>query len=141
MRIGVLALLTCSLLAGPRPAPASRIENRTTQAWKVGLGSWVAGTVRIREAGGHTELASLDGAGYLLKPGKSIDLEILPTRNSLALQVTFSAAGESGSSASIFISQGNPGDQPTLNINPAPAVHVNKTLYGRSREGAFVLID
>jgi hypothetical protein len=147
MRMGTLVILACSLLGGPSPNPAraadvpiSRVENRTFQAWKVSMGDWTAGMVRIREAGSPVELARLrsEGEGYFLMPGKAVDLEILPTGNCLALQITFSLP--SGPAASIFISQGNPGDPHTLNINPSPAVRVDRTFYGRARSGAFVQI-
>jgi hypothetical protein len=148
MRIGPVVLLACALLAGPAPArtpdnPVSRVENRTVQAWKLGMGLWVAGMIRIREAGGSTELARLKGQGetFFLMPGKAVDMEILPTRDCLALQVTFSMPAGAGSSASVFISQGNPGDPHTLNINPSPTVHVNRAFYGQARRGAFITID
>jgi hypothetical protein len=148
MRIGPVALLACALLAAPAPArpldnSVSRVENRTVQAWKLGMGAWVAGMIRIREPGGSTELASLkkEGEAYFLMPGKAVDIEILPTRNCLALQVTFSMPAGPGASASVFISQGNPGDPHTLNINPSTAVHVERAFYGQPRRGAFVHID
>jgi len=147
MRIGLVALLTCALCAGPAAArtpgnPVSRVENRTVQAWKLGMGQWVAGKIRIREAGGSTELASLkdQGEAFFLMPGKAVDMEIVPTRDCLALQVIFSMPA-SGSSASVFISQGNPGDPHTLNINPSPTVHVDRAFYGQARRGAFITID
>ncbi len=147
MRMDIFVILACAILGGPCPssaraadAPISRVENRTFQAWKVSVGDWTAGMVRIREAGGRAELASLrgEGEGYYLMPGKAVDLEVLPTGNCLALQITFSRP--SGPAASIFISQGNPGDPHTLDINPSPAVRVDKDFYGRAGSGAFVLI-
>jgi hypothetical protein len=153
MRIGVLAILFCWLLAGTCPASArtpdaqsSRVENHTQQTWKVSVGSWAAGMIRIREAGSRIELASLkgEGEGYLLEAGKAVEMEILPTKKCLALQVRFAmVAMPSGgvSGASIFVSQGNPGDQHTLNINDSPVVHVDKAFYGKPREGTFVRIN
>jgi hypothetical protein len=121
----------------------SRVENRTGQAWKLSMGNWAAGMIRIREAGGRTELASLreQGEGFFLMPGKAVDMEVLPTRNSLALQVVFSMPSGPSGTASIFFSQGNPGDPHTLNINPSPAVHVDRNKYGQARSGPFVRIE
>jgi hypothetical protein len=95
MRIGVLAILFCWLLAGTCPASArtpdaqsSRVENHTQQTWKVSVGSWAAGMIRIREAGSRIELASLkgEGEGYLLEAGKAVEMEILPTKKCLHLR-------------------------------------------------------
>jgi hypothetical protein len=151
VRIGALILLAGSFLGGPGMIPAraadgviSRVENRTYQAWKLSMGNWVAGMVRIREAGSRTELASLreEGEDFFLMPGKAIDMEVLPTRNCLALQVVFSMPSGPSGTASVFISQGNPGDPHTLNINESPAVHVDRSRYGQARNGGpFVLIN
>lgn len=145
MRTALLALLVLPLLAG-RPAVVtapqpSRVENHAAQACKVAMGSWVAGEIQIRPAGGTTDLARLkrQGEGYLLESGQAVDLLVLPDRNGLALQVTFAMASGSGG-GSIYISQGRPGDPHTLNINEGPELHVDKGRYGRARDGAFVLI-
>ncbi|MDR3672725.1 MAG: hypothetical protein P4L36_17900 [Holophaga sp.] len=148
--MGALALLAFTFLGGPGLVPAraadvaiSRVENRTYQAWKLSMGNWAAGMIRIRETGSHNELANLrtEGEGFFLMPGKAVDMEILPTRNCLALQVVFSMPNGASGAASVFISQGNPGDPHTLNINPSPAVHVDRSRYGRAGNGPFVLIN
>jgi len=62
----------------------------------------------------------------------------------LALQVRFAmvAAPNGGvSGGSVFVSQGNPGDQHTLNINDSPVVHVDRAFYGKPRAGTFVRIN
>jgi hypothetical protein len=144
MRIGILAFLSCTLVAGPSPVdvPASRVENRAGQTYLVIMGSYVAGRVHIREAGGRTELARLNAEGdsFRLEPGKAVDITFLPTKNGLALQVRFSTLNGSGVSSSVFVSQGLPRDKPTLNINEGPSVHLEKAFFGQSRNGAFVVI-
>jgi hypothetical protein len=146
MRTGIFALLAVSLLAGTRPriaeVPVSRIENQAAQPWKLILGKRVAGIIRIRPTGTPAGAAKLEGEGeaYVIQPGQSVDMAVLPTRDSLALEVVFSKVDGSGSTASIYISQGNRSDPHTLNINESPSVSVDRTCYGRSGNGPFVRI-
>jgi hypothetical protein len=149
MRTAILAILALPLLAGtppkrvrPEPGQVSRIENKSSAAWQLGMGQRVAGEIQVRPAGSHDAPASLqkEGDTFTLVPGQAFDMKVLPTKQNLALQVTFSTVGGSAG-ASIFISQGNPGDPHTLNINESKAVHVDKARYGHNRAGAFVTID
>jgi hypothetical protein len=144
MRTGALVILACSLLAAQRPpGPASRVENRTPQAWKLAMGRWVAGTVQVRPGGRRVAPASLkaEGDAYLLAPGAAVEIKVLPDRNGLALQVVFMPVSAPGAGASIFISQGLPADPPTLNINPNPTVRIERDRYGHAADGPFVLIQ
>jgi len=151
MRTPITALLASALLAwagpvtasGPVQAPSSRVENRSTHAWRVGMGFWVAGEIRVHRSQDHAELARLKNQGdnYILGAGEAVDLKVLPTRNGLALQVTFRPVDGRGTAANVYISQGNPGDRHTLNVNDAPTVQVDKTCYGRSEAGPFVVIQ
>lgn len=146
MRTAMMAILTLTLMAGPRQAPVkaqvSRIENRTDQPWKLTLDKWVAGAIRIRQAGAATGAASLEreGAAYVIGVGQAIEMTVQSTRNCLALELVLSRMDGTGPAASIYISQGNPGDPHTLNINDAPSVRVERTFYGHSGTGAFVQI-
>jgi hypothetical protein len=151
MRTGILATLAAVSLAGAVPAPVrgpvdmpfSRVENRSPQAWRVGMGRWVAGEIRIQQPDGRAEIARLkrEGEGFVMQAGQTVHLKVLPTRGSLALQVTFSRVDGAGVPASVFVSQGNPGDKPTLNVNEAPTVRVEKAWFGRSADGPFILIQ
>ena len=144
MRIGCVVLFSSVLLAGPVQAdtPYSRVENRASQPYLVSMGSYVAGRIQIREAGGRTDLASLKAEGdqFRLEPGKAVDMAILPNKNGLALQVRFSTVTGSGIASSVYVSQGKPKDKHTLNINEGPSVHLEKAFYGLSRNGTFVVI-
>lgn len=149
MRTGCCMILVLALLEGSafpvraqtQPWP-SRVENRSRRACRVAMGQWVAGEIRLRQPKGKAELARLKGEGetYPLAPGQSLEMLVLPTHDSLALQVVFLPGDGSGLPGSVFISQGNPGDPPTLNINEAPAVQVEKARFGRPEQGPFVLI-
>jgi hypothetical protein len=148
MRTAILALLALPLLAGTPPPQVhpglgqiSRIENHSNETWQLGMGVRVAGAIQVRPAGSHDLPASLEKEGdtYPLAPGKAFDMKVLPTRNNLALQVTFTGAG--GAGASVYISQGNPGDPHTLNTNESKTVHMDKERYGKFRDGAFVTIN
>jgi hypothetical protein len=123
-------------------APASRVENRSVKAWGVAMGHWVAGEILIQKANDRAEIARLrrEGETFVLETGQAIVMTVRPTRGLLALQVAFRPVDGTGGSANIFISQGNPGDQHTLNVNDSPSVQVDKGLYGRSAAGPFVLI-
>ena len=81
-----------------------------------------------------------EGEAYVIEAGQAVDMAVLPTRECLALQVVLSRVDGAGTAASIYISQGNPGDPHTLNINEAPSVQVDRTRYGRPEAGAFVRI-
>ena len=151
MRTGPLAILTCALLAGLSPAPAraaaqaapySRVENKTPAAWALRLRSWVAGAIRIREAGGTTELANLkaDGDSYQLESGKAVDIQILPIRNNLAYQLIIAMPGGTPG-ASIFFSLGMPKDPPSAIVNASPIVRVDKAFFGKPKAGTFILIQ
>ena len=142
----ILALL---LLAGPRsdPSPSqrpvSRVENQSSDGWKLAMGRWVAGEIRIREAGGDAELARLkrEGEAFVLAAGKRVDLAVVPAGDSLALQLTFNRMSAAGPRSSVYLSAGEAGAVPTVIINAEPAVRVNKDFYGSPEAGPFILIQ
>ena len=144
IRKTILALLSGALMAAPAAGiPFSRVENRGGQPWMLKMGGYVAGTIHIREAGGRAEQAVLktEGESFRLEAGRTVEVAILPNRNGLALQVSFSALEGGAPGASIFVSQGSPKYGPTININDSQKVHVDKAFYGKHKDGAFVRID
>jgi hypothetical protein len=150
MRSGPASILALALLAGWSPVSArisreafSRVENHSTQPWRVGVGRWVAGRIGIRPAGTRSPLVYLKGEGeaYALAPGKAIDLVVQPTGNGLALQLALARADGLGPGASAYVSQGLPGSSPTLNLNPASGVEMEKAGFGQAALGKpFILI-
>ena len=148
MHSKLLALLFLPLLVAGPPAPLAappvgRVRNRASQAWTLAMGQWVAGKIRILSVPDGGELAQLkpQGPGFVLDPGRAVDLEATPDANGLALQVTIVPVARQQAGASVYISQGLPGDRPTLNPNESPAVRVDKTLFGRPKDGEFVVIQ
>ena len=150
MRTGPVPTLALALLAGWNPAPAwmpqepfSRVENRSGQAWRVGVRRWVAGRIGIRPAGTRAPLVYLNGEGeaYALAPGKAFELVVQPTANGLALQLALDRADGQGPGASAYVSQGIPGSRPTLNLNPASGVEMEKASFGQADLGKpFIII-